>query len=155
MSGSEPDRKAFDRPWPGTRRGLCLWLFSLAFVTIGYFNNIIGEQTSVTRDSLAFAFSIAPPVFWGYTMATVGLISAFLSYCHLGRDRYGFVMLAVYSAGWGLVYLCGYLFYDASVRAISGAITWVLFSSILILISGFPNVFLRSPPIALSPEKGD
>ncbi len=155
MGGRTPFSLAFARPWPGTRRGLCLWLFSLSFITIGALNYIFAEQTEVSREALAFAFEIAPPTFWGVAMLSVGIIAMISSYCHFGRDRYGFVLLSVFCAAWGLVYLCGFLFYHASLRAVSGSITWILFSSILILISGFPNVVLRSPPVTLSPTRGD
>lgn len=140
-------RVAFSRPWPGTRRGLCLWLFSLAFICIGGINYVFTEPPEITREALTFATEIAPLQFWGCIMISAGAIAFFSSYCHFGRDRYGYTLLATFCGGWALVYWCGWVFFDASLRAVSGSLIWVLFSAILTLLAGFPNVQLRTPPL--------
>lgn len=147
-----PLRDAFRRPWPSTRRGLCLWLFSLAFILIGGVNYITSPQPETTTASLAFVLQLQPSEFWGWIMVSVGALAAWASYCHFGRDRYGFILLATFCAAWALVYLCGFLFYGAGLRAVSGSVIWVLFSGILSLISGFPNVSLKSPPLLADVE---
>lgn len=142
MSKHTPLRVAFARPWPGTRRGLCLWLFSLSFVLIGMANYVLTYPPKPSRDSLVFAFSIAQPSVWGSIMSILGFLCVWLSYCHFGRDRYGFTILSTFCGVWGFTYLSGFLFYDAGPRALSGSVVWFLYSGILVLIAGFPNVQL-------------
>lgn len=149
MPPHTPLRQAFRRPWPGTRRGLCLWLFSLSFIFLGFINYMITTPPPITQDALSFAFNMAPPLVWGIFMSSSGALAMAFSYCHFGRDRYGYSLLATFCAGWGLVYWCGFLFYDASLRAVAGSVTWFLFSGILTLLAGFPNVALRQPPLVI------
>lgn len=148
MSKHTPLKVAFSRPWPSTRRGLCLWLFALTFVSIGMMNYVLAPELPYAQvKSLSFAVDIMPLHYWGYGMVASGLIAALSSYCHFGRDRYGFVILATYAAGWALVYISGFLFYDAGVRALVSSNVWFLFSGVLMAVSGFPNVNLRTPPL--------
>lgn len=142
-----PLRIAFKRPWPATRRGLCLWLFAVGFVLLGFVNYVASPLPFQTSQSLSFALSLAPAPFWGWAIVVIGSVAAFTSYCHFGRDRYGFVLLSTFSAAWGLGYLCGFFFYDAGLRAAGGAAVWFIYSGILALVAGFPNVLLRQPPI--------
>lgn len=142
-----PPRVAFRRPWPGTRRGLCLWLFSLAFLVLGGVNYIATDLPPRSEEALSFALEIAPAHTWGWTMVVAGLLAGWSSYCHFGRDRYGFVLLATFCGGWGLGYLCGFLFYDAGMRAVGGSVIWLVFSGLLVVIAGFPNVSLNPPPL--------
>lgn len=153
MTSRTPLSLAFRRPWPGTRRGLCLWLFSISFMFLGLVNYVLTEPPPLTREALSFAFDLAPVWFWGLNMFAAGLLAFIFSYCHFGRDRYGFTALSTFCAGWGLVYWCGYWFYDASLRAVSGSVTWFLFSGILALVAGFPNVALRQPPLVIRNER--
>jgi hypothetical protein len=139
---------AFARPWPTTRRGLALWLFSIAFIVIGGVNYIATDLPDPTRESLAFALSVAPAAAWGWTMVLLGLFSAYCSYCHLGRDRLGFVLLATFCGGWALGFLCGLLFFDAPLRALGGSIVWWLFCVVLVAIAGFPSVPLHRSDVA-------
>lgn len=142
-----PLRVAFARPWPGTRRGFCLWLFAIGFILLGGVNYIGTDIPPTTQAALAFAFTIAPPTAWGIVMVTCGVLAMWSSYCHFGRDRYGFTLLATLSGGWGMGYICGVLFYDAPLRGLGGAVVWFIYSTILATIAGFPNVALRQPPM--------
>lgn len=152
-----PARLAYRRPWPGTRRGLCLWFFSVGFVLIGSVNYIGTDLLPPTAKTLAFALSIADAEVWGWVMVVIGLAAMWSSYCHFGRDRFGFTLLATFCAAWGLGFLSGGLFYGAGTRALGYSIIWFLFSAILTLIAGFPNVVLggNPPPIVVSPESPD
>lgn len=145
---------AFRRPWPGTRRGLCLWLFAISFMIIGYANYVGTDLPDPTENSLAFALSVAPAWFWGWCMVTAGTAAVVSAYCHFGRDRYGFTLLATFCGVWALGYLCGFLFYDAGLRAVSGSVIWFLFTGILALIAGFPNVPLNQPVAIRIEEPG-
>ena len=143
-----PLHVAFARPWPTTRRGLVLWFFAVGFIVIGGVNYISTTLPDPTRQSLAFALTIAPAPVWGWTMVTVGLTAAYTSYCHLGRDRVGFVLLATFCGTWALGYLCGWLFFDAPLRALGGSIVWWLFCAALVVTAGFPSVPLHRSDIA-------
>lgn len=151
---------AFARPWPTTRRGLVLWFFSVGFVVIGGVNYIATNLPAPTRESLSFALSISrgsAPV-WGWVMVAVGFLAAYTSYCHLGRDRAGFTILSTFCGAWGIGYVCGFLFYDAPLRALGGSVIWWLFCAALIVTAGFPSVPLHRSDIAAPvcrPEDGD
>jgi hypothetical protein len=147
-----PLRIAFRRPWPATRRGRCLWLFSLVFLVIGAINYITTDLPEPSRRALAFALDIAPASVWGWFMVAVGVLSLWSSYCHFGRDRYGFVLLSTFCGTWALGYICGFLFYDAGLRAVAASAIWLLFSGALSLIAGFPNVPMRPPPLVLDED---
>lgn len=155
-----PLRVAFSRPWPTTRRGLLLWFFSVGFIVIGAVNYIATDLPAPTRESLAFALSIpgmTAPV-WGWLMVTIGLLSAYMSYCHLGRDRAGFTLLSTFCGAWGIGYVCGYLFFDAPLRALGGSVIWWLFCAALVTCAGFPSVPLGRSDIAAPvcrPDGGD
>lgn len=135
---------AFQRPWPTTRRGLCLWLFSVAFISLGLINYVFSTPSPEALKGLAFVTDFAPLRFWGVVMTACGVLSAAYSYYHFGRDKYGFTLLAVFCNAWGLVYVCGYVAYDAGIRSLGSSVIWLLFSGILQLIAGFPNVPLKS-----------
>ena len=146
---------AFARPWPTTRRGLVLFLFSLATTWLGVVNYLITDLPAVSRESLAFALTVADASTWGWVMVVIGAISAWSSFCHLGRDRIGFVLLGGFCGVWGIGYLCGFLFYDAGPRALGGSVIWLLFSAILTAVAGFPNVPLhRSDAVTLACHPG-
>lgn len=146
MSRHTPLRVAFRRPWPGTRRGLCLWLFSIAWITLGLVQYIGTTVPEITQQYLAFPFDFAPPPFWGGVFIAVGAFALWSAYCHFGRDRYGFTTLAVFCLLWGGAFVCGFFFYDAPVRALGASIIYFLFAAILMIIAGFPNVSLRPEP---------
>lgn len=147
---------AFARPWPTTRRGLVLFLFSLATTWLGVVNYIITDLPAVSRESLAFALAFAEPSVWGWAMVAIGALSAWSSFCHLGRDRIGFILLGGFCFAWGIGYMCGFVFFDAGPRALGGSVIWLLFSAILTAVAGFPNVPLsRSDAVTMACHPGE
>lgn len=126
-------------PWPGTVRGLILWLFGWAFIFAGGLNYLGTTPPPVTREYLAFAFSILAPWVWGLVFLAVGGVAVVSSY-HGNRDRYGYGIAAIFSGLWGVGYVWGWLFYDAPARAIGGAIVWLLYSAILLTCQRIPKV---------------
>lgn len=142
MSRHTPLRVAFKRPWPMTRRGFCLWLFAIAFLVLGGVNYIATDLPVRSEEALSFALDILPAKAWGWTMVVTGLVAGWSSYCHFGRDRYGFTLLATFCGAWGLGYLCGFFFYGAGLRAVGASVIWLVFSALLVVIAGFPNVSL-------------
>ena len=134
-----PARIAFARPWPTTLRGLILWLFSLAFITIGLVNYVLTPLPPLYEQALTFALAIAPTHVWGWTMVGAGVVAGYSSYCHKGRDLYGYVILAVFSTAWASGYLAGLIVFDAALRSLSGAVVWYLFAGILTAVAGVPN----------------
>ena len=140
MSRRTPLNIAFARPWPGTLRGLVLWLFSLAFVALGGINYILTPLPARTEKALSFALSIAPSPAWGALMVTAGLLSALSAYCHFGRDRYGYLILSTFCGAWGAGYIAGFVLFGADLRSLSGSVIWLLFAGVLTAVAGFPNV---------------
>lgn len=137
-----PMRQAFRRPWPSTLRGLVLAQFSIAFLWLGGVNYIATDLPPTSQASLSFALSIAPAGVWGWAMIGCGALALYTSYCHLGRDRLGYVVLSTFCAAWGLGYLCGFLFFDAGLRAVGGSVIWLLFSGILTTCAAIPTITL-------------
>ena len=136
---------AFARPWPTTRRGMVLWIFSVGFIFIGGVNYISTDLPAPNRESLAFALTIShgSAPFWGWVMVAVGCTAAYTAYCHLGRDKAGFVLLSTFCGTWATGYLCGWLFFDAPLRALGGSVIWWLFCAALSVTAGFPSVPLH------------
>ena len=131
---------AFARPWPGTLRGLILWLFGVAFIVVGSLNYIGTTIPEPTRTYLAFALDHIPAATIGVGFIVVGAVAMFTAYCHRGRDHYGYLLAAVFSGAWGSVYVCGWLFYDAPTRALGGAVVWLLYSAILTTCARIPRI---------------
>jgi hypothetical protein len=142
MSKHTPLKVAFRRPWPGTLRGLILWFFGWAFIIVGglqYLGTTIPEPT---RTYLAFALDHAPAWAYGVMFITVGIVAIVSSYCHFDRDRWGYLISSVLAATWGMVYVCGWAFYDASARALGGCVVWFLYAAILTTCARIPKITL-------------
>ncbi len=149
----KPWALAFHRPWPTTRRGLCLWFLSLAVAMIGGVNYVTTTVPERTVTSLWFPLSITggDPVPWGVLMIAVGALGMFASYCHFGRDKIGYVLIAMMTTGWGFCYLVGPL-QGGGLRSVGGAVIWFVFAAIAVTVAGFPNVRLGRPPPTLAPD---
>lgn len=151
-----PAHIAFRRPWPSTRRGLALFLFAIATAWLGVVNYVLTDLPPYSQRSLSFALTIADGHTWGWIMVAVATVTAWSAFCHLGRDRIGFVLLGGFCGVWGVGYLCGFLFYEAGPRALGGSVIWLLFSGILAVVAGFPNVPLhRSDIVSKACRPGD
>jgi hypothetical protein len=137
-----PIKIAFRRPWPGTLRGLILWQFGLAFILVGGLNYIGTTIPEPTRTYLAFVLDFRPGWYWGCMFIAAGLFAMVSAYCHFDRDRWGYLLTSVLSATWGMVYVCGWAFYDAPVRALGGSIIWLLYASILTTCARIPKITL-------------
>lgn len=131
---------ALARPWPGTLRGLILWLFGIAFIVVGGLNYLGTTIPEPTRTYLAFALQHIPANVIGCGFVSVGAFAMTTAYCHVGRDHYGYLVAAVLSGGWGCVYVCGWLFYDAPARALGGAVVWILYCAILMTCAQIPKI---------------
>lgn len=135
-----PLKLAFRRPWPGTVRGLILWLFGWAFIVVGGLNYIGTTIPEPTRTYLSFALSLAPQLFYGIAFVVVGALAIVTSYCHFDRDKWGFKTAALFSGVWGAGYVCGWLFYDAPARALGGSVVWLLYCAILLVCQRIPKL---------------
>jgi hypothetical protein len=138
-----PLKLAFRRPWPGTLRGLILWFFGLAFTIVGALNYIGTTIPEPTRTYLSFALNLAPAPVYGCMFVAVGLLSCLSSYCHFDRDRWGYNLAATFSGVWGLVYVCGWLFYDAPARSLAGSVVWLLYAAILTTCARIPKIVFK------------
>lgn len=147
MTQRTPARVAFRRPWPGTRRGRCLWALGLAVMLVGGVNYITTELPERTQRSLyaPLALTGGSGIPWGIVMVAVGGVAVFSAYCHFGRDRYGYYAISMLCLGWGGCYIAGSL-NDGGLRALGGAVIWLLFGYISVVVSGFPNERIGAAP---------
>lgn len=138
MSRHTPLRIAFRRPWPGTRRGLKLWLFSIiiGFKGVGY---ISGNNSHDTDAALRFVTQWAPLTTWGYLILAVCGFAVVCSYCHHGRDRYGYMALVGFSFAWGACYAVAPLLLDGPTYAWQGTLAWLLIGVLLLFSAGDPD----------------
>lgn len=139
---STPPRVAFARPWPGTRRGLVLWLLCWAIILVGAANYIGTDLPPRTRDALEPVLTLMSATGWGYVFVTVGVVSGFLAYCHFDRDHIGYALMTGLTGGWAVVWLLGFIFdwLDDGVadwRIVSGSVIWLAFAAVLFTCRGF------------------
>lgn len=135
-----PLRVAFHRPWPGTVRGLILWLFGWAFIFSGGLNYIGTTIPEPTRTYLSFPLTVAAQEFYGWAFIALGVGAIVSAYCHFDRDKWGYKASAIFSGVWGGTYVCGWAFYDAPLRALGGAVVWVLYCLILLTCQRIPKI---------------
>ncbi len=143
-----PARQAFHRPWPGTRRGLKLWVIAIVLGMKFYI-----YATGATSDSTDEALRLVTEV-WGWPLQLVGaigvaacLFSAWTAYCHHGRDLWGYVVLSFCSFGWAGAFAASPVFLDGTTNAWNGALTYVFISFLLLICAGDvePRVRVTDP----------
>lgn len=138
-----PPRIAFRRPWPGSVRGLVLWLFSLGLLALGGIN-YIATPLPLATDQALVVLRFSPAWVWGVVMVGVACTTGFCSYCHYGRDRWGFIIYTTFCVGWGCMFIAGFLFFDAPLRAVGSSVIWLLFGGGMAAVSALPNTPLRT-----------
>ncbi len=132
-----PWRIAFRRPWPGTRRGLKLWVISIV-LGLKFLIYARGETSQATDEALRLVTEV-----WGWPLQVVGaagvvacLIAAWCSYCHHGRDLWGYVLLTFCSVGWAAAFAASPVFLDGTTNAWNGALTYVFITILLLICAG-------------------
>lgn len=128
------------RLFPHTTRGQILWLFGWAFVITGALNYLATTIPQPTRSYLAVVLNHGPAWAIGVLFISVGILDIVSSYLRFDRDRWGYVGSSTLAATWGMVYVCGWLFYDAPVRALGGSIVWLLYAGILTTCARVPRL---------------
>lgn len=126
---------------PATVRGQILWLFGWAFIVVGGINYLGTSIPEPSRTYLAFALDHAPPVVFGVFFCVLGAVCVLTAYPrHPPADQWGYLLGSLSAAGWAVVYICGWLFYDAPARAIGGAVVWLLYAAILTTCARIPRI---------------
>ncbi|WP_134739990.1 hypothetical protein [Nocardioides sp. 503] len=130
------------RPWPPTVRGLVLWLFGWAFIIVGGLNYLGTTLPALTRGYLEFALTLTRGAAWPYGLifVVVGTFAIVAGYLSDNLDQWGYRAAAIWSGLWATGYVCGWLFYDAPLRAVGSAVAWVLYSAILLTCLRIPKV---------------
>lgn len=146
-----PLRVAFHRPWPTTRRGFKLWLIALilGMKGIGY---LLGTGTASTDLALQLfvksVLRLVPgPLDHVLPISTriVGLcivgmcaFAAVTAYCHHGRDRWGYNLVAAVAVGWVSVFLTAPLS-GAPWSSVQGALSYALVYLLIIYSAKDPD----------------
>lgn len=139
---STPPRVAFARPWPGTRRGLVLWLMCWAVGLVGAANYIGTTLPGRTQRALEPMLAVMPSTDWGWLFLAVALFSAFTSFCHFDRDHLGYALMAGLTGFWGAAWVLGFVFDwtedgDADWRILGSSAIWVIWAATLYVCRGF------------------
>ncbi|VXC42736.1 conserved membrane hypothetical protein [Nocardioides sp. AX2bis] len=133
---STPPAIAFRRPWPTTRRGFKLWLISVVLGARGF---TYATEPASRSGAFQFPFDWMTTQGWGVLVVLVCGVAVFSSYCHLGRDRFGYVAMTCLSGGWALCYGYGYAFRGAGEPAIQGLLSFLLIVVLLMHCAGDPE----------------
>lgn len=138
MPPHTPLAVAFDRPWPTTRRGLKLWLFAI-IIGIKGLGYLRGQISPSTDSALRLVTRLHVPleVCGGLIIATC-TFAVVCSYCHHGRDRYGYMALTGFSWSWAGCFAAGALFLDAPSYAWQGALSYFLIG-LFVLVSAYDD----------------
>src|SRR5690349_13646537 len=116
-----PLRIAFRKPWPATRRGLKLWFISIVLGMKGL-AYLTGDTSAATESALRLiteAWHVPLEVCGAIIVALCGF-AAFCSYCHFGRDRWGYMALVGFTLGWAGCFFVSPLFLDGPTAAVQG-----------------------------------
>ena len=134
---------AFRRPWPSTRRGLKLWLFSFVIAMKGFVYTQTPPGTSSDSALRVITENLNVPLaVCGVVIIALCAFAIFCSYSHHGRDRFGFVALVGFSAMWSAAYAVSRFILDAPHAASQGALSWFVIAGLLLVVAGDPE-----PPI--------
>ncbi len=135
-----PIRVAFRRPWPGTRRGLKLWLLAIiiSFKGLGYLRGSTSASTESALRLLTERLQI-PLQACGLLIVVLCFVAAFCSYCHYGRDRYGYMILVGFSGAWAACFAVSPLLLDGPAYAWQGALSWFLIGLFLLFSAADPE----------------
>lgn len=131
---------AFRRPWPGTRRGLKLWLLSviIGMKGAGYlFSGSTPSNESALRlitERADIGLHVCGAIILGPC-----IFSLFCSYCHYGRDRYGYMALTGFAFAWAAAYAVSPLLLDGPSYAWQGTLSWSLFGVFLLIAASDPE----------------
>ncbi len=135
-----PMRVAFRRPWPGTRRGQKLWLLAIiiSFKGLGYLRGSTSESTESALRLLTERLQV-PLQACGAVILALCAVAIFCSYCHYGRDRYGYMLLVGFSATWAACFAVSPLLLDGPAYAWQGALSWLLIGLFLLFSAADPE----------------
>ena len=128
---------AFKKPWPSTRRGLKLWLLAIivAMKGVGYLRGATSTSTELALQLLTERLHV-PLQACGLMILAVCAFAGFCSYCHHGRDRYGYMALAGFSFAWAACFLVAPVFLDGPGYAIQGCLSWLLIGGFVLFCAG-------------------
>ncbi len=132
-----PWRVAFRRPWPGTRRGLKLWVIAVV-LGLKFLIYAMGDTSRATDDALRLV-----TVEWGVPLQLIGgiglaacVVAAWCSYCHHGRDLWGYAILTGVAVGWSASFAVAPLFLDGPTLAWNGCLTYLFVTMLLVICAG-------------------
>ena len=132
-----PLRIAFARPWPGTIRGRILALCALILSAKGF--GYATNPTAQSEGSMRFLALFAPPVVWSVLIVATCAFAWFCSYCHHGRDRWGYDALTAMSGGLAASFALTVVRSGDSV-AVQGALAWLAIAVLLVSLRRLRDV---------------
>lgn len=124
------------RPWE--RHSLVLVMAGFYYIATGilYFGLIpLGPRERALRA----AAEVMPLDYWGFVFIFVGILSILSSVWPAINEKWGYVLLTGFSAGWAAVYLVGILFYGTGSVNYSYVWIWLFHAFTWWAISGLMN----------------
>lgn len=128
------------RPWPGTRRGFKLWLLAIivAMKGVGYLRGATSSSTELALQLITERLHV-PLQACGVLILVVCGFAMFCSYCHHGRDRFGYMALTGFCFSWAACFAVAPLFLDGPGYALQGTLSYLLIGLFLLFSAADPE----------------
>jgi len=124
------------RPWG--RHSLVLLVAGLAYVFIGL-TYLITPNNLARAESLVIAERWWELEYWYAVFVLVGVLTVISSRWPPTADKWGYMTLTGFTAGWGAFYMTGVIFKDTGIANLGGALIWWLVAFMWWAISGLNN----------------
>ena len=136
----------------GGRRGAVLFLLGMIFTLTGV-GFITQELTPNISSQLRLVLDLAPRQVWGAMFVISGLTGVCASRWPRNGQRIGYGTLTGVAVWWTAAYMCGAI--GGVVGSYRGALSWAAISSLLLIISGWPETASTPQPPSVEYEPED
>lgn len=119
------------------RRGALLLTLGFIYLILGFSMVTVPAWDRATRDTYAFPIELANGslAFWGGMWITVGTLAAISAFWRVGRDAWGFGVMASFTILWSAFGYLSTLLLGSDRGWVVGVI-WTAFSAVILICSG-------------------
>lgn len=123
---------------PFKRHGLVLMIAGCSYMLLGI-AYLFAKTSENSKVALQIALSWFPIEFWGSAFTIVGMLVIVSSRWPPVAERWGYMLLTGFSAGWAATYATGVIFGDSPASNLAIALIWGLLAFLWWAVSGFVN----------------